>query len=234
MTIDRARAVPAVLALGGLLALVASSARGQGVYVSAFGGLGMQTRQVSTEVVAGTGAPARQFAVRFDPGFLAGGGIGYAFADSGYGRFRIEAELGYRQNGVKKGTLDGNPIPFQGDDSSLAGILMIYYDLMGPSERLRPYVGAGVGLAGVESDATFALFGGPVRHLGGPTDTEIAWQVVGGIAVAIGRRFDLTIDGRYYATTNPSWTTDLATAGTGRFGSGFRTWHATAGFRFHF
>lgn len=235
MTIHKA--MTAVLSGGSLavlLMLAPAPAYADGIYVSAFGGLSVQPKQVSTEIVANTGATPTQFAVKFDPGFLVGGGIGYAFAGTDYGRFRVEAELSYRQNSVKRGTLDGNPVSFQGDNSSLAGILMVYYDLTGVSDYFQPYVGAGIGLAGVESDATFELFGSGVLGLGGPTDTEIAWQVAGGVTVPIDRSFDLFVDGRYYATTNPDWTTDLVTSGTGRFASEFKTWHISAGFRFHF
>ncbi|GIX16952.1 MAG: P44/Msp2 family outer membrane protein [Rhodothalassiaceae bacterium] len=222
------------VAAGGWIAASGSAAAQGRFYVSAFGGVSLQNNQVSTEVPVTDPANATQFKVTFDPGFVAGGGIGYAFADQGYGRFRVELEVSYRESSVDKGLLNGNPVPFQGDDSSLAGLAMLYYDVTGISARFIPYVGAGVGIAGVESDARFELFGSGVLGLGGPTDTELAWQAVAGFAVPINRHVAFTLDGRYYATTNPSWTTDLATTGSGRFESEFTSWHVTAGFRISF
>ena len=220
------------------LALTASPSAADGFYVQAWGGVSVQRDQFSGGATAG-GDP-RAVDIDFDPGLAVGGGIGYAFDNFSFGRFRVEAELSYRENDVDSGSFNGGDQIFGGDNSSLAGMAVFYIDWTNLSERVVPYVGAGIGVAGVESDVIYAPAGGsldsPAIEFGGPTDTELAYQFIAGFSVPLRGGLSLTLDGRYYATTDPDFERILVATDTvdSVLNSEFEAWHVTAGFRYAF
>lgn len=226
-----------VTAITATLALLAASPMAQATdfYVTAFGGLSLQRDQSSR----GAGNAFDAVGIDFDPGFVIGGSLGYILFASDSGRIRTELELSYRENSVNRGfTLDGEQ-DFFGDASSLAGMAVVYYDFTGLSDRFIPYIGAGAGLAGVESDALYrpqaSIPESPPAQFGGPTDTEFAWQAIIGVAMPLTEHFDFTVDGRFYSAGSPDWLRiDENGQTTGRFKSEFENWHITAGVRFRF
>ncbi|GAB4576408.1 MAG: hypothetical protein Tsb008_20240 [Rhodothalassiaceae bacterium] len=224
---------PAFLIL--IAAFLGTPAIASDFYVAAHGGLSLERDQTSR----GTGGEFDAIGIDFDPGFEVGGSIGYLLFESETGRIRTELELSYRENSVNRGfTLDGEQ-DFFGDASSLAGMLVAYYDFLGLSDRFIPFIGAGAGIAGVENDVFYRPQVGipeaPPVEIGGKTDTEFAWQAIIGVAIPITGHFDFTADGRFYSAGSPDWVRIVGgDAITGRFKSEFETWHITAGFRFRF
>ncbi|GEQ97655.1 outer surface protein [Iodidimonas gelatinilytica] len=209
------------------------SARAGDIYLTAFGGLSLQRDQSSLRTDNSTFEAAR---MDFDPGFVVGGAVGYRFDTFGFGNVRVEAELSYRENSIDNGFITSQPgALFTGDNSSMAGMAVVYYDFTDISRRFVPYVGLGAGLAGVESDVYFTNGTGGRTEFGGPTDTEFAWQAIVGMAIPITERFDFTVDGRFYSTGRPDWLTVTENGNaTGRFRSEFDAWHLNAGVRFKF
>jgi len=96
------------------------------------------------------------FSSEFDEGWIAGGAVGYKF-----GPYHIELEMDYRNNGVSgvhvanPGTLGaglaGASSGGGGRYTSLTELLNGVYDLpWHPTPRLTPYVGLGIGMAGLK------------------------------------------------------------------------------------
>lgn len=221
-------------ALSALLIAPAASAQ---IYVSGFGGVNFQRDQDSNRVVENDLLNAAE--VDFDPGFVVGGSVGYAFPETAFGRFRVEVEGSYRENDVDDGRTLAGRQTFRGDLSAAAGLAMLYYDLVDVSEFVTPFIGGGAGVANIDSDVTYApgdTDAPSTIALGGDTETEFAWQVVAGFALPVVPGIDLTLDGRYFATTDPDFDRQIIAtdAGTGRFDSEFEAWQITVGFRFTF
>ena len=122
-------------------------------------------------------------------GWLAGGKIGYDFLGP-----RVDLEVGYGRT--------GNNVFFPGSAvSGSAGQLNVmanvYYDFM-VQQRLNPYIGAGVGVAFVDSN----------QSLG---STQFAWQAMIGLRYNIDSSWAVGLEGRYMGTTNPSINTPTGT-----------------------
>ncbi|MBS0520535.1 MAG: OmpA family protein [Proteobacteria bacterium] len=114
-------------------------------------------------------------------GFAVGGVVGYDFVGP-----RAEIETVYRQNPTNvavPGTVMSNRI------GQLAVMANGYYDFM-PGQAFTPYVGAGVGVAFVDGQ----------QSLG---STQFAYQGILGVSYWVDNNIRLSLDGRYYGTTNP-------------------------------
>ena len=125
----------------------------------------------------------------YAPGWLAGGKIGYDFLGP-----RIDLEVGYGRV--------GNNVYFPGSAvSGSSGQLNVmanaYYDFL-PMERINPYVGAGAGIAFVDSNTPLG-------------STVFAWQAMLGLQYHIDSSWTVGIEGRYMGTTNPSINTPTGT-----------------------
>jgi len=121
-------------------------------------------------------------------GWAAGGMIGYDFVGP-----RVEVEGVYRQN---QSTLS-SPIAFgslgasTGDVGVLANLM---YDF-NAGGQLVPYIGAGAGVAFVNTSA-----------LGFSTSSTVfAYQAILGVGYNIDASWRVNLDGRYYGTTNPTF-----------------------------
>lgn len=220
-----------------LIALLIAPAATAQIYVTGFGGVNFQRDQDSNQVVNNDLLNAVE--VDSDPGFVVGGSIGYAFSETAFGRFRVELEGSYRENDVDDGRTLAGRQSFRGDTSAVAGLGMIYYDLVDVSEFVTPFIGAGAGVANIDSDVTYApgeTDAPSTIAFGGDTETEFAWQAVAGFAMPVVPGIDLTLDGRFFATTDPDFDRQVIEndAGTGRFDSEFENWQITVGFRFSF
>jgi len=224
------------ISLAAILLLLSPAALAQ-VYVSGFGGINFHRDQNSNQVINADLRAAVE--VDFDPGFAVGGSVGYAFEETAFGRFRVEIEGSYRENDVDNGRTLAGRQTFRGDTSAVAGLAMIYYDLVDVSEFVTPFIGAGAGVANIDSDVTYApgdTDAPSTTAFGGNTETEFAWQAVAGFSMPVVPGIDLTLDGCYFATTDPDFDRQIIETGatTGRFDSEFETWQITAGFRFSF
>ena len=116
-------------------------------------------------------------------GWAAGAKVGYDFVGP-----RIELEGVYRQNNTGVSFGGGRAIDNRvGQVGVLANLL---YDFF-PASVITPYIGAGAGVAFVDSD----------QSLG---STQFAYQGIVGVAWNASENFRVSLDGRYYGTTNPA------------------------------
>lgn len=114
----------------------------------------------------------------FDQGFGLTGAIG-----NGFEGLRGEVELAYRTNDLDN---------FSGDISSVAvmGNLLIDLPL---NEVVRPFLGAGIGLANVEADS---------RNFGDDDDTVFAYQAIAGLGFPLTHVTTLDLQYRYFGTAD--------------------------------
>ena len=167
-----------------------SSAANADFYASSFVGIANQQNQASS------GAGERT-AIDFDDGFVIGGAIGYRFSAPAVGGLRVELELAYRENNVNAGTLLSDPtVAFDGDNSSLGAFGNVFYEF-GNIPFVTPYVGAGIGIGGVESDVVRRNAIDDLRF-GGATRTELLYQGIIGLTVPLGDTWEVFGEGRYY------------------------------------
>jgi opacity protein-like surface antigen len=100
---------------------------------------------------------------KFDAGWLIGGAVGYAHTNG----LRFELETLYRENDNDALELAGDEEDLEGKITALTVMFNLYYDadLSGPESksvvatRLKPFVGAGFGLAIVDFDGSSATIG---------------------------------------------------------------------------
>jgi len=120
-------------------------------------------------------------------GFAVGGKAGYDFIGP-----RAELEVGYGAiptNVNIPGTAIINRV------GQLNVMANAYYDFF-PAAVLTPYVGAGVGVAFVDSNSSLG-------------STQFAYQGMLGLAFNINDWMRFQVEGRYYGTTNPSVNTPI-------------------------
>jgi OOP family OmpA-OmpF porin len=123
-------------------------------------------------------------------GWAAGGVIGYDFVGP-----RVELEAVYRQNqtGINAIGVGG----FSNQIGQLGILANLLYDFM-PASVITPYIGAGAGIGFVDGNSSLS-------------STVFAYQGIVGLAWNADTNIRVSLDGRYYGTSNPtvnnsSWT----------------------------
>lgn len=171
-----------------LVALVAGSAQAQtnGWYAGLMGGWNyLQDSDVSPSGFSGN--------VDFDHGFGVLGNVGY-----GWGKYRLEGELGYRRNGADSVSGSNTGVGTGGaSGSAWSTSLMLngLYDI--PIDfPVKPHVGAGIGLARVDFDG-IKTSGGTFAN---GSDWTFAYQGIAGLGWDIDPAWRLNLDYRYFAT----------------------------------
>jgi outer membrane protein OmpA-like peptidoglycan-associated protein len=115
-------------------------------------------------------------------GWMAGGSVGYDFVGP-----RVALDVGYGQlplNFAIPGTA------LNGKAGQLTGLVNLYYDFF-PTSTITPYVGAGAGIAFIDSN----------NSLG---STQFAWDAILGAKYNASSSLAFSLEGRYVGTTNPS------------------------------
>ena len=121
-------------------------------------------------------------------GWAAGGKVGYDFVGP-----RIEVEALYHSNyGTGAVPFPGGAVNKDGQIQQVSVMANVFYDFM-PASVITPFVGAGAGVAFVDS----SILGCNL------CSTQFAYQGIVGVAWNITDAFRLSLDGRYYGTTNP-------------------------------
>ena len=115
-------------------------------------------------------------------GWAVGGVIGYDFVGP-----RVEIEGVYRQNNTNL-WVPGAAV--NGQVGQLGILANLLYDFM-PGSVITPYIGAGAGVAFVDSNSSLG-------------STQFAYQGIIGVSYNVDTNFRINLDGRYYGTTNPS------------------------------
>jgi OmpA-OmpF porin, OOP family len=166
------KALLAAAAMVALPVMAQAQTAAPGFYIGAEGGLNwlLNTTIGNTTVTPQTG-------------WAAGGVIGYDFVGP-----RVEVEGMYRQNQTYAGGFNGLAINNQ--ISQLNFMANLLYDFA-PASTITPYVGAGAGIAFVDSNSSLG-------------STQFAYQGIIGLGWNIDSNFRINLDGRYYGTTNPS------------------------------
>ena len=167
-------------------------------------------------------------------GFLVGGAVGYDF-----GRVRLEGEMVYRDHGLKTvgfsnvppsaqtafGIPPSGSAPLGGDISSLGFMANAIYDFF-PHSSITPYVGAGIG--GADLHLNNVKIGSFQFASGG--SLQFAYQAIAGVKVAFGGSWSASIDYRYFAATDGSFSDALGN----RFKLPYSTQNVMAGIAYHF
>ena len=182
-----------------------------GFYVGARGGANWMldaaanVTGVATVQGIGTGQLSGSDTAGFVTGWAAGGFVGYDFVGP-----RVEIEALYRDN---KGTTNGVfPISGIGRLRVLYGraevqqtsvMANVYYDFFA-HDVLTPYVGAGLGIAFIDTH---------LGQMGFTSDTEFAYQAIIGVGYKVTPNLRLNLDGRYYGTLNPTFSTGFNLTG---------------------
>ena len=123
-----------------------------------------------------------------DLGFAAGGVVGYDFVGP-----RVELEGVFRSNNGRGTANFGNVFSnTSGRIEQIAVMANLLYDFI-PGATITPYIGAGAGVAFVDS----AINGCNM------CSTQFAYQGIVGVGWNVDQNFRINLDGRYYGTTNP-------------------------------
>jgi len=183
----------------GALALCAGSAQAahfNGWYVSLEGGANWVedwNHQQHTTNGAGVETDTDPATSSFDTGWAVLGSVGYAFHN-----WRLEVEGGYRSNDQDRLVqFDPGPAVLQTSGQLTHWSIMgnVIYDI--PLwDRWSLSLGAGAGAA--RSDFEYE----PGRQ---DDEWNFAWQGIGGINYALGRRTDLFVDYRYFRIVDPEF-----------------------------
>jgi OOP family OmpA-OmpF porin len=161
-----------------------------GFYIGAEGGLNWLLNTNVTAQTTTSGGALNTVQVTPQTGWAAGGVIGYDFVGP-----RVELEAVYRQNqtGINAIGVGG----FSNQIGQLGILANLLYDFM-PASVITPYIGAGAGIGFVDGNSSLS-------------STVFAYQGIVGLAWNADTNIRVSLDGRYYGTSNPtvnnsSWT----------------------------
>lgn len=183
-----------ILSMAVSLFFITSSATAENQwYTGINAGLNFQGDQEST-------GPSRDLDLDFNTGGFFAGQLGYKFPGFKYGRFRVEAELSYRNNHVDDIVFNGVDRIGGGEEKVLAGLMNLFYDFNLLSKRLKPFVGAGIGIANINADVTY------VGAFIDDDDTTLAYQLIAGLEYRLTKKISLIGDARYFSLNDPELT----------------------------
>ncbi len=131
---------------------------------------------------------------QLDDGYLIQGAIGYDTGDiTSYGKFRVEAEIGYAENDNDSATPTGGAaINIGGTLEQTTYMLNGYIDFI-PGGSLRPYLGLGLGFV----DGKQTVTAGGLTASG--SGTEFAYRGAAGVSYHLDDNWALDLGYRYTA-----------------------------------
>ena len=188
-----------------LFAATASAQSSKGFYLGLGGGLNL-LNDSDFNVLSGVNVDNE-----YDPGYVLSGAGGYDFGSVwSYGGVRVEGEVSYRKNDVdvhSVAALGGDQAGSTGDASALGVMANVYHDFL-PGNRLRPYIGGGIGFALVDfSDYGIAA----IPNVLDDDDTAFAWQAMAGVSYDITKQVSLGAEYRFFSA-EADITTSTATS----------------------
>lgn len=183
----------------------------------------------STDFVTGKSYYDR---VNYDPGINIGVAGGYDF-----GIVRLEGELSHKNAEINSITNQATGERFHnvvGDAGVLALMCNGFMNLYNESP-VTPYLGGGIGFATIhlsDTHGTRIVGGSPQRVMlyGAGDDTVFAYQIGGGVDIAVKRYFSLDIGYRYFSAKNADIDSDQAILTN----TGFRSHTTMIGFKFKY
>ena len=122
-------------------------------------------------------------------GWVVGGTVGYDFVGP-----RVSLDVGYGQVPLN---LNLPNTAINGKAGQLTGLVNLSYDFF-PTSLVTPYIGAGAGIAFVDSNSSLG-------------STQFAWDGLLGVRYNVTNQFTVALEGRYVGTTNPSVTVNNQT-----------------------
>jgi OOP family OmpA-OmpF porin len=168
-----------------------------GFYIGAEGGVNwMFNNNFTTNLSAGGGASVGvPTTTNMNTGWAAGGMVGYDFVGP-----RVELEGLYRSTtGTINSSVLGLTVANGGLTISQTSIMAnAYYDFMA-DQAFTPYIGAGAGIAFINTN-----LGGGLNV--NSSSTQFAYQYMMGVGYKITPSLRVNLEGRYYGTTQPSFT----------------------------
>lgn len=207
--------------LGGALAFASPALAQQapednrGFYLGGYAGISWAEEQeaavpIDSEIETG-----------FDSTAAFGGTVGY-----GFGRFRVEGELGYRESDVDDFSIDEIPMPVTGQLEVITVTLnaLVDFDV---HRSVKPYVGAGAGIVDAERDVLYDEF----RSVG--DDQAFVWQAKAGIRVPFHEHIGLFVEGRYFDSSDLTFDR-LTPFGDHEFDTDYSAVEAVGGFQVRF
>ncbi|HLG45614.1 MAG TPA: OmpA family protein [Reyranella sp.] len=211
----------AVAALAAALPLGAQAQSVQGVYVGVEGGLNWMfnnsfTTNIGIPALLGNATIGAPTTTSFNTGWAVGGVVGYDFVGP-----RVELEGLFHQN---NGTISSAGVALFGATSSGSGNIAVnqttvmanaYYDFWA-DQAFTPYIGAGVGVAFINTTGQSSSFSGGIGNTSSisSNSTQFAYQYMMGIGYKITPNLRVNLEGRYYGTTSPTF------SGNGSFSAG--------------
>ncbi|MEJ2688016.1 MAG: outer membrane beta-barrel protein [Gammaproteobacteria bacterium] len=168
---------------------------------------------------------------KFTSGYNVAGVLGWNYGQN----WRAEAELGYRRNDLDKLAVDkatgtglagGQTYDAHGHVGTTDVMGNLWYDV-DTGSRWKPYVGGGIGWAHINANNVSANG----VSLADDTSNVFAYQLGAGIGYELTRRTTVSVNYRYFATKDPTFT-NVAT-GT-KFNSQYRTNNVGLSLRYRF
>ncbi|GAK44926.1 twin-arginine translocation pathway signal [Tepidicaulis marinus] len=127
----------------------------------------------------------------FDEGFIINGALGYDSGDiAEMGKYRLEAEISWSENDTDTVTAGGVTGNAGGEIEQFGFMVNGYWDFL-PGERLRPYVGIGLGLTDLDQTLTV---GGLTASADG---TEFTYRGALGASYALDANWAIDLGYRY-------------------------------------
>lgn len=111
---------------------------------------------------------------------------------------RTEAELSFRSNDVTSFRTPGMEFDFDGQLQAFSGMANAYWEFSNfPSDRIRPYIGAGVGFTSVTTTLSDTL-GGSLLNSDNNSDSSFAYQWMAGLNFSVSDNLDLFGEYRFH------------------------------------
>ena len=164
-----------------------------GWYAGAFGGYAYVPGNVNTTTLGITRSNTT-----YHSGYDAGASLGFKSNP-----LRYEGEMTYLKANVDQFKVNRvratNPV---GYSNAAVGLANVYYDFLGMSTPLQPYLGAGIGYAWVQTQLNNT---GPLTaaHFTG-SNNVLAYLATGGVTYNFAENYALNVGYRYIGTTHAS------------------------------
>lgn len=161
-----------------------------GWYSSVFGGYAYLPNNIHNTRYGITRSNAN-----YQSGFDAGGNLGFKSNP-----MRYEGELSYIQANANSFELNHfRQFGVNGYSNAILGMANIYYDFLGITEAIQPFLGLGIGYAGVQVKLnSTAPFG--ITHYN-HSNAVFAYQATGGLTYNFAENYALSLGYRYVATS---------------------------------
>lgn len=222
---------PVLLAILALPALSLADSAAPGAYMTGFIGIHVpvDANASSSDFVTGKSYYDK---VNFDPGLNIGAAGGYDF-----GVFRMEGELSYKNAEIKSinDQVTGERFHNAAGDVGVLALMFNGFMNLYNESPVTPYLGGGIGFATVhlsDTHGTRIVDGSPQRVLlyGAGDDTVFAYQIGGGVDIAVKRHFSLDIGYRYFSANHA----DIDSGQAILTNLGFRSHTTMLGFKFKY